>query len=216
MALQLYPETASLQIANAWTGKGDTISKMAAHIWEGKGDAHSKIAESMEKDMNKLEEEDDALKAYRRSVEFLEKFGNDSDALAGKGSVLFKMARYKEARIAYEKAVRISKSYGNQSLMPTIGLLSVAKALTGMGNVFAKMGEAKKALKAFNDARSKVENYGPALYSISLLLDSQAIPQGEKPHLTPENLEKAKSADPRYAEVWRHRGAYLIMLKYNQ
>lgn len=216
-ALDQIPEMMNIQIVHAWRGNGDVIIKLAAHIWEGMGDAHSKIAESIKNVVNKLEAEDNALKAYRMSVEFLEKLGNDSDALSGKGLVLFEMGRYKEALIAYEKSLVISESDETRSFMRTIKLLSSAKAWAGMGDALAKMGDDKKALEAFGKSREKVGDYAPAINSIvGLLSKSKVIQPGKKPLLMPENLEKAKDADPRYAEIWRHRGAYLILLKHNQ
>ncbi len=213
-ALDQIPELMNIQIVHSWRGNGDAVIKLAAHIWEGIGDAHSKIAESIKDAVNKLEEEDNALKAYRMSVEFLEKLGNDSDALMGRGLVLFKMGRYKEALIAYEKSLLISESDEIISFMRAIKLLLSAKAWTGLGNALARMGDDKKALDAFGKSREKIAEYAPAINSmVSLLSKSKAIEPGKKPLLMPENLEKAKDADPRYAEVWRHRGAYLILLK---
>ncbi len=211
-ALELLMELTNLQNANLWRGKGDAIWKLAAHIWMGKGDAHSKISESQADISDRLKDEDKAFKAYKRSIDILDRFPKDSDALAGKGFVMFKMGRYREALLAYEKAVLISEPKGvGPALMPLISSLSSAKAWTGKGNILLGMGRNFDAHKAFTKATNMVKDYSPAHHSSAMLPESE-YPHPEKEVLTPKEIEKAKIIDPRYAEVWRHRGTYLSML----
>jgi tetratricopeptide (TPR) repeat protein len=211
-ALELHSESTDLQNANLWRGKGDAIWKLAAHIWMGKGDAHSKISESQKDISDRLKDEDEAFKAYKRSIEVLDRFPRDSDALAGKGFVLFKMCRYREALLAYEKAVLISEPKGaGPALMPLISSLSSAKACTGKGNVLFSMGRDIDARLAFDKSKKMVKDYSPALYSSAMLSGSEYQRQ-EKAASKADEIEKARIIDPRYAEVWRHRGTYLSML----
>ncbi len=205
-ALDLYPEIENIRIAQAWKGRQEEISKFAAHLWEGMGDAQSRIADRIRSDsiestsIQKLEraEEDSALKAYRRAVEILDRFPGDSDALAGKGLVLLKMARYREALMAYEKAALIASDAAQPAAAP-MALLSAARALTGKGEALAKMGEKDKARLAFCQALERVLDYPPALHGMSTLPGA-----GDA---------DSKARDMRYSEVWQHRGAYLAIMK---
>lgn len=191
-ALEEHTQLTYLQQSHLWRGNGDEIWKLAAHIWMGKGDAYFKIAESQEDISQRLQDEDRALKAYKRAIDAFDRLPREGDAQTGKALVLLKMGRILEAIMAYEKATLIGEELGS-STIAKISQMLLAKAWTGKGNAFLRMGRNDDAICAFNRARKMVKDYSPA----------RAM----------EDVNKGKMIEPRWGEVWRHRGVYLSMLQ---
>jgi|GEM_PF-362840 len=194
-ALERQIQLTNLQYSCQWRGNGDEILKLAAHIWMGKGDNYLRISESHENICDRLLDCDRAIKSYRRAIDALDRLPRDGDAQAGKALVLLKMGRILEAVMAYEKAILIVEGL-DPSAIGQIFHSIFAKAWTGKGNALLKMGRDNDAICAFNKARDMIWDYSP-LRTI-----------GE--------IEKERIAEPRWAEVWLHRGFYisLLQLKY--
>jgi len=191
-ALERQMQLTDLQYSSLWRGNADEMWKLAAHIWMGKGDAYLKISESNKDTSEKLQDEDRALKAYRRAIDALDRLPRDGDAQAGKAFILLKMGRIMEANMAYEKATLIGEGL-DPSAMGQISQIISAKAWTGKGNAFLKGGINDDAICAFNKARDIIQDYFPL----------QTI----------EGVKKERIKEPRWAEVWHHRGFYLAMLQ---
>ena len=142
-AINLSPEFAcELQMAKAWEGKGDALSKLN----------------------NKLE----ALKAYMRSLqlfdEAIERDSKDTEAWLGKGYALYKREMHQEALEAYNRAIELAKSSPPITTpSESSAKLSLAKALTRKSIVLCRMGDRQKAIEAVEDALNAAPDYLPAL-----------------------------------------------------
>lgn len=197
--IELYPEfNAQSQRFEAWRRKGGIFSRLAAKAWQGKGDAHSMMQE----------QEDYALKAYRRSIDMLDKSMNNSDDWSGKGYILGKMGRHKEANMAYKNAINMAqKAYDNavktnESPLPFITAISLAKAWTGIGNILIALGDHAIAKDAFSEAIKKCPCYQPAWQKMTGLLKVQGVPKDTLKTFK-QTLDKSIEKCPCYMPEWQ-------------
>jgi tetratricopeptide (TPR) repeat protein len=237
-ALWYFSDLKNIEIEQAWRGESLALIKLVAHAWVGKGDSHhhlaSKLQESIKQEKERKEEQEDkqeqeeeqedlSLKAYRRAVECLDRLTLDSDGISGKGHVLSKMMRYKEALDSYEKAIK-NTSYWPDDLAKILR----AKAMVGEGNALFEIGKYDEALKCYEKA---IQNYEckPCLAGklrarkkmgdeTEKILSSakEIIPDFEElPEDKGEQILEKTAKDRVFAEAWLDREIYLSLIRYS-
>jgi len=236
-ALRYFSDLENIEEEQAWRGKSLMLIKLVAHAWEGKGDSHhvhsKAIASQHQDNLDKQEQEDLSLKAYRKAVEYLDKLTLDSDGLSGKGHVLSKMMRYKEALDSYEKAVKKSSSWPG-----TLADILSAKALIGKGNALFDIGNYEGSLECYNKAmKISFQDCKPCLAgkyrALEKMAGGQKGPAREEAdailpkikeivpdlgELSEDNKEEAleKATKVRTcAEAWQDREIYLSLMRYS-
>jgi tetratricopeptide (TPR) repeat protein len=230
-AIKLYPEHFPANILSKINNSSIDLKSLRKLV--------SKSKKTLDADLG--EAEGNALKAYERSVSVLNRLPQDIDAKSGKGYILLKMTRYREAHKAYKEAIKLAEGVDKPS---TINKISLAKAKTGLGNVLTKSGKYDEALKYYTEAISEVPHYLPATLckgctyvlmgrcedaEVAFQTALETAPEGwpfekeleqiikdigaKKPGTKNLIYETAWDMKGRYAEVWQNRGGHLCLLR---
>ena len=241
--------------AHAWEGKGDSHQshqeslkpkqkKLKTEL-EGKKQELDKAKQKQEQEDRKRELEnlkqeledlkqeadeqaDLSIKAYRQAVEYLDRSTLDSDSISGKGHVLAKMMRYKEALDSYEKAIKNSSSWPDD-----LAKILRGKAMVGKGNALFDTGKYNEALKCYQKTidiqecklclaekykdLENMEGEQKGFVTAGILPKiKEIVPDFEELlHYTEEKaLEKAAKAKT-FAEAWQDREIYLSLMRYS-
>lgn len=123
---------------------------------------------------------------------------NNASELAKKGNTLFELQRYKDALVAYQKAVEIRPNY--------------AQAWNGQGKTLSRLKQYKEALTAYDKSIQLRPDYveawsGRGFVLQSLQRYSEAI----------ASFDKALQLNENYPEVWNARGeAFSSLKQYDQ
>jgi uncharacterized protein (DUF362 family)/tetratricopeptide (TPR) repeat protein len=184
--------------------------------------------ECLRQEVEKHEQEghrqaDLSFKAYRQAIEQLDRLTLDSDSVSGKGNVLSKMMRYKEARESYEKAIK------NSSIWPDdMAKILKGKAMVGKGNALFDTSNYDEALKCYQEASGIEEGklcLAEKLEKMSKVMTPDILSKIEdkikdtveefekfaKDIKAPNKAAKAKT----FAEAWQDREMYLSLMRYS-
>jgi uncharacterized protein (DUF362 family)/tetratricopeptide (TPR) repeat protein len=226
-ALRYYSDLENIQTEQGWRGKSHMLVKLVAHAWEGKGDSHCRCAKILAPNEEQIQE-DLCFKAYRIAVEYLDRLNLYSDSISGKGHVLSKMMRYKEALDSYEKAIESSGIWPDD-----LARALSAKAKVGKGDALFDICNYDEAMRYYQEAIG-IRDCRLCLVEKYKVFEERT--GGEKGFAFAEILPRIKEIDPCFEELlhakseealknaewakifaglWQDREIYLSLMRYS-